>query len=221
MAPGRRVGPAAPDYTAIEWHRSALVVIDVQHDFVDGVAAVPGTAAVLPALADLIGRFREAGRPIAHIIRLYPPGSSDVDPLRRADIEGGMRVVAPGTRGAEIPAALTGGRRVELDLDALRSGRPQRLAADEAVFCKPRWSAFFRTDLLEWLTERGVTSVVVAGCNLPNCPRATLIDATERDLRAALVADATSQTTTERLDDLELIGVHVVTAAHVVERLRG
>lgn len=52
-----------------------------------------------------------------------------------------------------------------------------------------------------------MTTVVVAGCNLPNCPRATLFDASERDFRTVLVTDAVSGVTVERLADLERIGV--------------
>ena len=80
---------------------------------------------------------------------------------------------------------------------------------------KPRWSAFYRTALEEHLHDLAVNTVVVAGCNLPNCPRATLFDASERDFRAALVTDATSQVTPERLADLALIGVETLTTADV------
>lgn len=209
------------DYTAIEWSTSALLIIDVQNDFVDGAMPVEGTKEILPQLAGVIAAFRTARRPIAHVIRLYVPGGSDVDLVRRRDIEGGLQAAAPGSSGAAIPISLTQDRSVELDTDYLLAGSPQLLSDDEAIFYKPRWSAFFRTDLLEWLTGRGVTSVVVAGCNLPNCPRATLFDASERDLRAALVADATSQVTQERLADLALIGVHTCTAREIQAALLG
>ena len=63
------------DYTAIEWDAAALVVIDVQNDFVDGARPVPGTSEVLPRLERLVAPFRAAGRPIVHAIRLYEPGS--------------------------------------------------------------------------------------------------------------------------------------------------
>ena len=171
------------DSTAIEWDAAALVVIDVQNDFVDGVMPVPGTTDVLPRLERLVAAFREARRPIVHAIRLYEPGSSDADPVRRAAIEQGARIVAPGTWGAEIRATITGAA-VRLEPAALLAGQPQSVGPDEVIFYKPRWSAFFRTELQAWLTERQVTSVLVAGCNLPNCPRATLFDATERDFRA-------------------------------------
>lgn len=48
---------------------------------------------------------------------------------------------------------------------------------------------------------------MVAGCNFPNCPRATLVEASERDYRLILTNDATS-----RLHDVgrtEMTGVGV------------
>lgn len=208
------------DYTAITWDRVALILVDVQHEFIDGAMPVPGTGEVLPRLADLAELFRRAGRPIVHAIRLYEPGGSDVDPVRRAEIEAGRRVVAPGSHGAQIPAALTGGSPVRLDSTSLLAGAFQQLGPREVVMAKPRWSAFYRTALHRRLADEDVDSVLVAGCNLPNCPRATLFDATERDLRAGIVTDAVSQATAERLADLTLIGVNHVTVADVREHLR-
>lgn len=62
-------------------------------------------------------------------------------------------------------------------------------------------------------------TIVVAGCNLPSCPRATLFDATERDFRSVLVVDAVSQLSDERLTDLEAIGVRLLQTRHVVDQL--
>lgn len=99
------------------------------------------------------------------------------------------------------------------------AGQPQSVGPDEVIFYKPRWSAFFRTELQSWLAERQVMSVLVAGCNLPNCPRATLFDATERDFRAGAVTDAVSQVRPDRLADLALIGVQQVTVDEVLQHL--
>jgi len=208
------------DHLSPDFERCALLIVDVQEDFIDGAMPVPGTREVLPRLAELAAGFRAAQRPIAHVIRLYPPGGSDVDAVRRADIEAGAKVVAPGTAGAELPAMLLPeGTAVALQSERLLAGEPQELSAQEAIWFKPRWSAFYRTGLEDWLRARGVNTVVVAGCNLPNCPRATLFDATERDLRAVLVTDAVSQTSGERLQDLRLIGVQLLAAAEVVASL--
>lgn len=204
------------DYTSPHWDRSALILIDVQNDFVDGASPIPGTAELIPAMAQLLSAFRAAGRPVVHVVRLYVPGGGDVDPVRRAAVEGGARIAAPGTIGADVPSALLTDR---LDAELLRTGRPQSVGDEEVVLFKPRWSAFHRTTLDEHLRERGVDTVVVAGCNLPNCPRATLFDASERDYRAVVVADATSQATDQRLDDLRLIGVEVASTAQVAAAL--
>lgn len=200
------------DYTSPDLARSALVLIDVQNDFTSGAAQVAGTAELLGTMAQLVAAYRAAHRPVVHVVRLYVPGGSDVDPPRRAAIESGQQIAAPHTDGAAIPATLLAH---PLDYDSLLDGGIQHVAANEVVLFKPRWSAFFRTELDTHLRDLGVNTVVVAGCNLPNCPRATLFDASERDYRAALVTDATSQVTDERLEDLKLIGVELLSTGDI------
>ncbi|MEU9805963.1 isochorismatase family cysteine hydrolase [Mycobacterium sp. NPDC050853] len=205
-------------FVAPEWDRAALVVIDVQVEFVSGVMTVPGTADRIPQLGRLVAAFRRAGRPIVHVVRLYVPGGTDTDLPRRAEILAGREVAAPGSDGSQIPAELLpNGER--LDPELLLAGGFQEIGPAEHILFKPRWSAFYRTGLEEHLRSRAVSTVVVAGCNLPNCPRGTLFDASERDFRAVLVEDATSQATPERLQDLTLIGVSVADTASVEEEL--
>lgn len=202
-------------YTEPHWGRAALLLIDLQRDFLDGGAApVSGTSQILPQAVGLAAAFRDAGRPIAHVVRLYPPGGSDIDLVRREAIEEGASIVAPGSEGAELPEGLLGAP-TRLRPDLLLSGQFQQVGAHEVVLFKPRWSAFHRTDLERWLEAQGCDTVVVAGCNLPNCPRAALIDASQRDLRTVLVHDAVSQVTDERLADLAAIGVHLADADEV------
>lgn len=207
-------------FVAPEWDSSALVVIDVQTEFISGAMTVPGTADRIPALGRLVSAFRAAGRPIVHVVRLYVPGGTDTDLPRRAEILAGREVAAPGTDGSQIPAELLPGGE-QLDSELLLAGGFQQVGPSEHILFKPRWSAFYRTELERHLRERGVSTVVVAGCNLPNCPRATLFDASERDYRAVVVEDATSQVTPERLHDLTLIGVHVTDVASVEKELSG
>jgi nicotinamidase-related amidase len=210
--------PTSPDYTAPELVHSALVLIDVQNDFIDGAAPVEGTAERVETIARLAAVFRAAGRPIVHVVRLYVPGGSDVDLPRRAAIEAGRQVTAPNSHGAKIPESILPSTGADLDVGLLLAGGIQHLGANEVIMFKPRWSAFYRTGLDAYLREADVTTVVLAGCNLPNCPRATLFDASERDYRAVLVTDATSQVTPERLSDLQLIGIHLATTSDIEER---
>ncbi|MEV0902939.1 isochorismatase family cysteine hydrolase [Actinoplanes sp. NPDC049802] len=197
------------DHVVPHWGASGLIIIDMQADF----ASIGGTVEVAPRVDELASAFRRAGRPIVHIVRLYPPGSPDIDLPRR----GVTTIAAPGTPGAGLlagPAA-----PVELDAGLLLSGRPQEVGDGEIVLFKPRWGAFYRTDLERWLRSRGVDTVVVCGCNLPNCPRATLFEASERDFRTVLATDAVSQTSPERLADLAGIGVTLSTTAEVIGSL--
>jgi nicotinamidase-related amidase len=210
--------PVLLDYVAPEWERSALLVVDVQVEFVSGAMVVAGTADRLPQLTRLVSAYRRAARPIVHVVRLYVPGGEDVDLVRRAEIRAGKEIAAPGSDGSQIPAALLPSE-ARLIPDQLLAGDMQEIGPSEHIMFKPRWSAFYRTPLEQHLRDRGVTTVVVAGCNLPNCPRATLFDASERDYRTVLVRDATSQVTAERLGDLTLIGVTLTDTPTVEKQL--
>ncbi|MET8982210.1 cysteine hydrolase [Streptomyces sp. NPDC004539] len=201
-------------YTAPHFESSALITIDVQRDFLsDAPYGVPGTTEILPALRRTAASFRAAGRPVVHVVRLYEEGGGNADPVRRRLLESGVRIVAPGTRGSELAAGLLPEGAPALDPGLLLSGRPQRLGPyDHAVF-KPRWGAFYRTCLEELLGELGVDTLVFAGCNLPNCPRASIMQASERDFRVALVRDAVSRVTDSALTELAGIGVEILDTA--------
>lgn len=207
-----------------EWTRphlesSALLLIDVQEDFLDGGdMPVAGTTDVLPRLAELAAAFRAAGQPLFHIVRLY--AGEDVDLVRRAAMASGGGPVRPGSPGSRVPAVLLG-QAVDPDPGQLLAGRAQEVGRGEWLLWKPRWSAFHRTDLDARLRELGVDTVVVAGCNFPNCPRATIFDASERDYRVVMVADATSGVTDERWRDLVGIGAIGATTAELVAQLLG
>lgn len=200
--PGDTVDTNHRDHVGPHWQSAALIMIDLQRDFLGGGASpIAGTSEIVPAAAALAAAFRRAQRPIVHVIRFYEPGSSDVDLPRRAMVEAGARIVVPGSAGAQIPDEVLPGP-VDLDPELLLSGVPQSIGPEEVVIFKPRWSALHRTGLETWLRDHGCDTVVVAGCNLPNCPRATLFDASERDFRCVLATDAVSQVSPERVGDL-------------------
>lgn len=199
------------EYTSPEFSRSALLTIDLQRDF---VADIAGTTEALPAVRRLTHAFREAGRPIVHVVRLYLPDGGNADLCRRT-LRGKVNPHSPGSQLAG--GLLSGGpAESELDPDLLLAGHAQEVGPDEHILYKPRWSAFFRTRLLEHLAERAVSTVVVAGCNYPNCPRATLVDATERDLRAVAVRDALSGWTADADREMAGMGIACLDTSEVV-----
>jgi nicotinamidase/pyrazinamidase len=56
---------------------------------------------------------------------------------------------------------------------------------------KPRFSAFFRTDLDDWLKDRGVTLCAVAGITTNFCVLTTALDALCCDFKAVILEDCT------------------------------
>jgi nicotinamidase-related amidase len=58
---------------------------------------------------------------------------------------------------------------------------------------------------------------VFAGCNLPNCPRASIVEAHERDFRVVLVTDAVSQVSEQGLREVAGLGTVLMSTAETVE----
>lgn len=203
------------------WATAALITIDVQRDFLsDGPFAIPGTSEVLPALAELTAAFRAAGRPIVHIVRLYPADGGDVDRVRRTLIESGAELARPGSPGRLVAPELLPPGAPDLDDDLLLTGEPQPLGPAEFAVYKPRWGAFYRTPLEGLLGALGVDTVVFAGCNLPNCPRASIIEAHERDFRVVLATDAISQSSEQGFREIAGIGTVLMSTPDIAAAVR-
>ena len=73
-------------------------------------------------------------------------------------------------------------------------------------------AAAVKTSLERHLRELGVSTLVFVGCNFPNCPRASIYEASERDFRVVAVTDAISGMYDRGVAELENIGVSVVTS---------
>ena len=201
------------DYVSINWKKSALVIIDMQYDFVSPMGASPidGTEAILPPLIRLADRFRYYGRPIIHVIRLYKADGSNVDNCRRRLIESGHRIASVGSVGANIISALLPSEPVLLDHKRLLAGEMLNAGKYDHVLYKPRWGAFYQTPLEDFLKKKGIDSVIVAGCNFPNCPRTSIYEASERDFRIGIVENTISGLYEKGHEELANIGVNIFT----------
>ena len=111
----------------IDPRKAALIIIDMQHGFLDSSSAlcVAGAAATVPACTRALNRARELGMPVFHAIREYAADGSDVEAARhRGWVEGGK----PVSRACASPRTL----------DEYEPLAPQ---PGDRVIAKPRFSA--------------------------------------------------------------------------------
>ena len=184
-------------YTSADWQNSALITIDTQNDFTlpNSPFKITGTLGIVPKMHQVLDMFRSMHKPIIHVIRLYNPDGSNVDLCRtRAVAELGKKLVIAGTKGAELveelkPFSSSSSTSLSLDTELLLQGEPQQVTANEWIMYKPRWGAFYATPLENHLHKLNVNTVVICGCNFPNCPRTTVYEASERDFRVVLIKE--------------------------------
>lgn len=185
----------------IDPRKAALIIIDMQHGFLDADSAlcVAGAAATVPTCARALSHARELGMPVIHAVRAYAADGSDVEACRHE-------------------LWLTGGRPVSRACDEGRSlAEPEALKPQpgDRVVVKPRFSAFFGTGLDVMLRRLGVSTVVLIGTTTPNCIRTTCYDALSLDYNVAVIEDCTSSRTpavqTANIEDMAHIGAQMLT----------
>lgn len=199
---------------------AALITIDTQVDTLDGQPLeIPGTSLMVPRLAELCRGFRESGRRIVHVVRLYLSDGTNAEPLRRSLVTSSP-VLRPGTPGRLLAPGLAPIEHLDLDDELLLQGGIQRLGPSEAVIYKPRWGAFYGTPLHSFLQSEEIDTLVFAGCNYPNCPRTSIYEASERDYRIVLAEDATSGLYDRGRSEMTDLGVILQTAEQVIDCLQ-
>lgn len=215
-----QAAPATIDQeTVAKARKSVLITIDTQNDFsLPGAPSeIKGTFEVIPNMRRLLDVYRAERLPIVHMIRLYFPDGSNVDRPRRGLLRSGAKIVLPETPGAELVGELKPNGDVRLESELLLRGEAQQIGPVEWIMFKPRWGAFFGTNLEARLRNLDVDTIVVTGCNYPNCPRTTIYEASERDFRLALVTDALSGLYDKGAQEMRGIGVNLMTTDQSVE----
>jgi nicotinamidase-related amidase len=215
-------------FTTANWRNAALLTIDTQNDFTlpNSPFSITGTFEIVPKMRQVLHAFRTAHKPIIHVIRIYNSDGSNVDLCRRKAIaELGNKLVISGTQGAELvdelkPSSSPSSSKVRLDTELLLEGKLQQVAMKEWIMYKPRWGAFYATPLENHLHKLNTNTVVICGCNFPNCPRTTVYEASERDFRVVLISDATSNIYERGLHELDRIGIELMTSNDCVAALR-
>jgi nicotinamidase-related amidase len=169
-----------------------------------------GWKSALPNIGRLVDSFRAHGAPIYHSVRLYKPDGSNVDACRRQAVEEGLRILMPGTLGAELIDDLKPNRDVRLDPEVLFAGDFQEIGRNEFVYYRPRWGAFHNTALEDRLRGQKITTLVICGFSFSTGGRASIYEASARDFRIVLVPDALCNATEDAVQELGRMGVYLM-----------
>lgn len=158
----------------IEARESALVVVDLEEDFVRPTSGMcqPGAYRQLPRIRHLVDACRDAGVPVVFTAATYPRQRVNDTAAFCAPVAAGA--LAVGSPGTEIAGEL--------------GVRP-----DEAVIrTKHTYDAFFGTALDSLLRGAGVRTVIVCGTMTNYCCEATARGAFDRGYHVVFGSDVTS-----------------------------
>ena len=180
--------PADPYPYAFPPGRTALVVIDMQRDFIEpgGFGEALGNdvsrlAAIVPTVGRLLALFRAQGWPIIHTREAHLPDLSDCPPAKIARGNAALRIGQAGPMGRLLIAGEPG----NAILPALA---PE---AGEMVIDKPGKGMFWATGLHERLGQAGITHLVFAGVTTEVCVQSSMREANDRGYECLLISDAT------------------------------
>jgi biuret amidohydrolase len=180
---------ARPFDFALQPGRCALIVIDMQRDFIEpgGFGASLGNdvsllqTAIAPTAA-LLKAWRSRGWPVIHTRESHAPDLSDCPPAKRLRGKPGLRIGDPGPMGRLLVRGEPGCEIVPA------------LAAvpGEVVIDKPGKGAFHATPLSSMLEALGVTQLVFAGVTTEVCVQTTMREANDRGYECLIVEEATA-----------------------------
>jgi nicotinamidase-related amidase len=169
--------------------RSAVLVIDMQRDFIDPGApiAAPGGPAIVPAVNRLVALGRGRGLPVIFTQEMHRPDRSDFG----IELEFEPPHCLEGTPGMDLVP--------ELDVRA----------GDYRILGKRRYDAFLGTDLETLLRSRGIETLLVAGVCTDICVSSTVQHARNADFRCIVVRECVAGTSQERHEAALLCLGHV------------
>ena len=181
--------PALPFDYPLASARTALVVIDMQRDFVEpgGFGASLGNdvtrlhGAIAP-IAALLAAWRARGWPVLHTRECHRPDLSDCPPAKRKRGDPALRIGDPGPMGRLLVAGEPGA-------DIIPALVP---AAGEWVIDKPGKGMFWATDLHERLRAGAITHLVFTGVTTEVCVQTSMREANDRGYECLIVEDATA-----------------------------
>ena len=175
--------PAKPGPFALNPERTALVIIDMQRDFLEpgGFGSALGNdvsllASAVEPIQRVLATAREIGMPIIHTREGHRPDMTDCPPAKFA-------------RGEFIGTDSPKGRiliRGEYGHDIVDELAP---LPGELVIDKPGKGSFHATDLHTELVAGGITRLIVTGVTTEVCVHTTVREANDRGYECLVLSD--------------------------------
>ena len=159
---------------------AALIVVDVQNDFVspEGSAGKRGddvgaAMAMIPNLTGLIDQARKVGLTVVYIRTTHSEWTDTASWIYRTSQRSGLSTCREGTWGAEFYNGIAP-------------------LPSERVVIKHRYSAFINTDLNTVLKARGIQSILVCGVATNVCVETTARDGYMYDYYVTMIDDCSA-----------------------------
>ncbi|HSV61195.1 MAG TPA: cysteine hydrolase [Variovorax sp.] len=179
---------AQPFAFECEVERTALVIIDMQRDFIEpgGFGETLGNnvallAAIVPASKRMLAAWREAGGLVVHTREAHRPDLADCPPAKRNRGNPSLRIGDEGPMGRILIAGEPGNQII----DALKP------KLDEILIDKPGKGAFYATPLQALLQENGIRKLLFMGVTTEVCVQTSMREANDRGYDCLLLEDCT------------------------------
>jgi nicotinamidase-related amidase len=177
---------AEPQPISVDLDRTALLIIDMQRDFLEpgGFGETLGNdvsllqAAVKPLQA-VLAAARATGMLVIHTREGHRPDLSDAPPAKLERGSPSMRIGDVGPMG-----------RILIRGEAGHDIVPELYPIEgEPVIDKPGKGAFYQTDLESLLRNRAIENLLVAGVTTEVCVNTTVREANDRGYRCVVLGD--------------------------------
>jgi biuret amidohydrolase len=179
---------AQPGNYVFDPARTALVIIDMQRDFIErgGFGDALGNDVsrlerIVPVVTELLALCRDEAMMIVHTREAHRPDLSDCPPAKRLRGSPRLRIGDAGPMGRILIAGEPGN-------EIIPELRPR---CRELVLDKPGKGAFYATRLERELRAAGVTHLIFAGVTTEVCVQTTMREANDRGFDCLLIEDAT------------------------------
>ena len=179
---------AKPAVFSFDPTRAALVIVDMQRDFLDpgGFGAALGNdvallQAIIPAVELLLALAREKGMLVIHTRESHLPDLSDCPAAKREGGATGLRIGDPGPMGRILVRGEPGNQIIA----------PLAPISGEWEIDKPGKGMFYATGLQDKLAAQGIEYLIFAGVTTEVCVQTSMREANDRGYRCLLIEEAT------------------------------